>query len=82
MMTKGTYVVPTHGKTPGRIDEAGRVGIETTGDGVHNSEFTESVDCKSCQFCLRAQNKCDLYIPTLKIIIPMIEKSMRSVAGP
>jgi hypothetical protein len=37
-------VVPAHGETPGRINEASGVGIETTGDGVHNSEFTKSVD--------------------------------------
>ncbi|KAI6776480.1 hypothetical protein HG530_000425 [Fusarium avenaceum] len=40
----GTYVVPTHGETPGRIDEASRVGIEATRDRVHDSEFTKSVD--------------------------------------
>jgi len=37
-------VVPAHGETPRRIDEAGGVSVETTGHGVHDSEFTESVD--------------------------------------
>lgn len=37
-------VVPTHGKTPGRIDEADRVRVETTRNRVKNSKFTESVD--------------------------------------
>lgn len=38
------YVVPAHGETPRGVDEADRVGIETTRDRVHDSEFTESVD--------------------------------------
>lgn len=37
-------VVPTHGKTPGRIDEASRVGIETTGNREHDSELAKGVD--------------------------------------
>jgi hypothetical protein len=37
-------VVPTHGKTPGRIDEADRVRVEATRNRVQNSKFTESVD--------------------------------------
>lgn len=37
-------IVPTHGETPRRIDEASRVGVETTRDRVHDSEFTESED--------------------------------------
>ena len=37
-------VVPTHGEAPGRIDEASRVRVETTGDGIHDGELTESVD--------------------------------------
>lgn len=37
-------VVPAHGETPRGINETGRVGVETTRDGVHDSEFTESVD--------------------------------------
>lgn len=37
-------VVPTHGKTPGRIDEADRVRVETTRNRVKNSKFTESVN--------------------------------------
>jgi hypothetical protein len=38
-------VVPAHGETPGWINEASRVSVETTRDGVHDSEFTQSVDC-------------------------------------
>jgi hypothetical protein len=37
-------VVPSHGKTPGRIDEADRIGVETTGDGEQDGQFTEGVD--------------------------------------
>lgn len=37
-------VVPTHGKSPRRIDEAGGIGVETTRDRVHDGEFTKSVD--------------------------------------
>jgi hypothetical protein len=37
-------VVPAHGETPGRIDETGRVGVETTRDRVHNGELTKSED--------------------------------------
>lgn len=37
-------VVPTHGEAPGGVNEAGRVGVKTTRDRVHDSEFTESVD--------------------------------------
>ena len=36
-------VVPAHGETPGRIDEASRVGIETTGNREHDSELTKGV---------------------------------------
>lgn len=39
-----TYVVPAHGETPRRIDEAGRQSVETTRDRVHNSELAEGVD--------------------------------------
>lgn len=37
-------VVPTHGKTPRRVDEASRVSVEATGDRVHDGEFTKGVD--------------------------------------
>ena len=37
-------VVPSHGKAPGRIDEADRVRVETTGDREQDGQFTESVD--------------------------------------
>ena len=43
MQSRVTHVVPTHGETPGRIDEASRVRVETTRDGIHHSEFTKSV---------------------------------------
>ena len=36
-------VVPTHCEAPRRIDEANGVGVETTGDRVQHSHFTESV---------------------------------------
>lgn len=39
-----TYVVPTHGKTPGRINKPDRVGIETTRDREHDGKFTKSID--------------------------------------
>ncbi len=38
------HVVPSHGESPRRVDEAGRVGIETARDGIHHSELTEGVD--------------------------------------
>lgn len=37
-------VVPAHGETPGRINEARGVSVETTRDWVHDGEFTEGVD--------------------------------------
>lgn len=35
-------VVPAHGETPRGVDETGRVSVETTGDRVHDGEFTKS----------------------------------------
>lgn len=37
-------IVPAHCKAPSRIDEANRVGVETTGDRVQHSHLTKSVD--------------------------------------
>jgi hypothetical protein len=37
-------VVPSHGKAPRGIDKADRVGVETTGDGEQDGQFTEGVD--------------------------------------
>ena len=73
-------VVPTHGETPGRIDEASRVGIETTRDRVHDSEFTKSVYWKLVRYTF--DSLLESYIPTLKIITPMMEKVRKSEAGP
>lgn len=38
------HIVPTHGEAPRRVNEAGREGVEATGDGVHDSELAEGVD--------------------------------------
>ena len=37
-------IVPAHGETPRRIDEASRVRVEATRDRVHDGEFAESID--------------------------------------
>ena len=37
-------VVPSHGEAPGRVDEADRVSVETTGDGEQDGHFTKGVD--------------------------------------
>ena len=37
-------IIPAHGETPGRIDEAGRVGIEASGDGEHDGELSQRID--------------------------------------
>jgi len=38
------YVVPAHGEAPAGIDEASRVGVEASGDGIHDGEFAQCVD--------------------------------------
>ena len=43
MQSRVAHVIPAHSKTPGRIDEASRVCVETTRDGIHDSEFTKGV---------------------------------------
>lgn len=75
-------VVPAHGKTPGRIDEASRVGIETTRDRVHDSEFTKSVDWLAVSTTYAGQGRHKEHLPTLKIMTPMMEKSINREAGP
>jgi hypothetical protein len=37
-------VIPTHGETPRRINKASRIGVETSGNRVHDSELSEGVD--------------------------------------
>ncbi len=36
-------VVPTHGETPRRIDEPGRISIETAGNGIHDGKLAQRI---------------------------------------